>query len=192
MLNFLKKLWSDPVWSKVIAAGIIIILTAAISGFTGFWPTIAIVASAVWSWLTSTIAIPIWLLFVLSICTAVALLVSVLLVVSILRDNSVSEPTSHSYTTDEFFNIRWRWSYMGGGTIYDLYSFCTKCDYQVFPFDTMVYSRFGSKYKCGDCGEDLGTFAKDQHEVEQEIKLLIQRKIRNGEWRQALEHQLKS
>ena len=61
-----QMLWNDPVWSKVIAAGVLALLAALGSYLVGLWPLIG-------AWLVSASSSPRWLLLLFA--TAVSFLV---------------------------------------------------------------------------------------------------------------------
>jgi len=56
MLDFIKKIWRDPVWSKVIAAGIITALAACAAFFK------YIAATAAWLTRALSLSVPLWAL----------------------------------------------------------------------------------------------------------------------------------
>lgn len=73
----LKRIWADPVWSKVIATGIVAVGAVIASYFLNLLPTF-------WGWLWaavvflgSTSAVWNWLLFVMAGCTLVVLILIV-------------------------------------------------------------------------------------------------------------------
>lgn len=65
MINWIKKNWKDPVWSKVFAAGILAI-------FSGLWVIVRSIFSKIsisasisdfWKFINKEISVPLWLLF---------------------------------------------------------------------------------------------------------------------------------
>ena len=60
MLNKFWAIWPDPVWSKVIAAGIIALFVAIGSYFVVWFPMIG-------QWIVSGSSIPNWALIILSL-----------------------------------------------------------------------------------------------------------------------------
>ena len=63
----IRKAWKDPVWSKVIAAGIIAVLGIGTTYFVGLWPKIGILFSHVWNFFTGKTPLYNWLIIILSI-----------------------------------------------------------------------------------------------------------------------------
>jgi hypothetical protein len=54
----LKKLWNDPVWSKVIAGVILSVIMAGLASFLNWWPTIGRFIKKVWEYIFSNTTIP--------------------------------------------------------------------------------------------------------------------------------------
>jgi hypothetical protein len=76
----LKKIWVDPVWSKVIANGIWaaggIILVAVVTYVVGWWPDIATLFSETISLAGASTTVPNWLLMLICVLAAFGLFVS--------------------------------------------------------------------------------------------------------------------
>ncbi|MEX2260089.1 MAG: hypothetical protein WD672_15410 [Woeseia sp.] len=182
----LKRLWADPVWSKVIAAGIIAASGAAVAYVMGLWPSICSGLAASWRWLGVTTPTWNWLLLILGAAT-------VFLVYAILNSYwqtlSKPQPNLKNYRTDVILNIRWRWNYYYDG-ISSLHSFCTICDYQIFPTPRSRYMAVDHvQFVCDNCGEKLAEFDFNDAEVESRIKRTIQQKLRSGEWQAVVAQQ---
>jgi hypothetical protein len=117
-----KKLWKDPVWSTVIAAGII----AAATYLLGYWPQIWRAVRSVPSLLATPLSLPLWVV----ILAIPALLFAVPLFGSI---RSIKEPRFLSYTSDTIFDINWSWRWLQPGfynshyTLHDLVPRCPSC-----------------------------------------------------------------
>lgn len=118
----IKKVWSDPVWSSVIAAAII----ASASYFAGFWPHIWQFIKAIPSLLARPVVIPVWALLV-----AIPALVFIVPLVRSLRTNR--GPQFLGYVKDRILDIdwHWRWSaphiYNSHYQIQDLTPRCPDC-----------------------------------------------------------------
>jgi hypothetical protein len=172
MVGLLRKAWSDPVWSKVIAAGII---GAAGSYFLGWWSGIGWLISAIFGFLGRTTPVWNWLIGAVS-------LVAILCTLELwLQDRSAKKRAAAVplYTKDEFFDVEWRWQF-GHGKITDLYSFCTKCGLQVYARDMGGYAavpRVG--FPCEDCGKIAGPFEGTDSSVENQVIRLVQRNMRD-------------
>ena len=176
MTAILKKLWHDPVWSKVIAS-VILALGMTVTGyFLNWWPTIG-------GFVSSSTLTPNWLLFLL-----VLLCLPTLIIIGALAWQNVFPSTPHSpswknYTTDIFFNLRWRWTYGTNGQIYDTHSFCPYCDFQVYAKDVSSYAVIEHiAFHCDSCGCNLGEFQESIYSLESKIKRFVQQKLRNETW----------
>lgn len=117
-----KQLWKDPVWSAVIAAGII----AAATYLLGYWPQIWRAVRSVPFLLATPLSLPLWVV-ILAIPT---LLFTVPLFESI---RSAKEPRFLSYTGDTIFDIKWSWRWLQPSfsnrhyTLHDLVPRCPSC-----------------------------------------------------------------
>jgi hypothetical protein len=176
-LPILTRLWKDPVWSKVISTLIVALILAAFAYFKGWWPNIskALYQSSLWT--VAKTPISNWLLILLSLFALGFVLCIVAIV--ILRSGKAI-PDFLSYQTDIFYEIRWRWTYVGG-KIDRLVSFCPICDYQLIPKEAGAYAAAPrTLYECED--EDCRSFAKvidlPQEEIENRILRSIQKKLR--------------
>lgn len=183
MTAMFKKLWHDPVWSKVIA-GVILALGATVAAyFLDWWPSIRVairnsIAFAFDSTLTSN-----WLLLLL-----VLLALPTLILIGAIAWQSVSpskarSPTWQNYTTDIYFGLRWRWTYGTKGQIYDANTLCPHCDFQVYAKDVSTYRVIDHiAFHCDSCGRHLGEFNESFNSLEDKVKRLVQQKLRNGTW----------
>jgi hypothetical protein len=82
------------------------------------------------------------------------------------------------YTADTFFEIKWRWKYLGG-QIDELVSFCPKCDYQIYPKRSGgFHAAPGFIYECEDCRSFAQVFDQPPEEIENKILRMIQKKLR--------------
>jgi hypothetical protein len=179
-----KKLWNDPVWSKVIA-GVILTVVATIGAyFLDWWPSIG---SFIWNCYKSiffTTTTPNWLLGILCILSLPTIVIALALLWEKVHPKKQNDSHSwRSYTTDNYFGLRWRWKYYQDGGIYDVYTFCPHCDFQVFPYDASGYriiDRIG--YQCDSCGRDLGQVDESRDSLENKVIRLIQQKLRTGLW----------
>lgn len=117
-----QKLWKDPVWSAVIAAGIVAVATYLL----GYWPQIWQLVKSIPSLFATPLSIPLWALL-LAVPT---LLLAIPFVASL---KSVKEPSFVSYTSDTIFDITWFWRWLSPGfynshyTIQDLVPRCPSC-----------------------------------------------------------------
>jgi len=117
-----KKLWKDPIWSAVIATGIVTVATYLL----GYWPQMLRVVKSVPNLLATSLSIPLWV-----VALAVPSLLLTLPLISTLR--SVKEPRFLSYTSDTIFDINWSWRWLAPGysnsyyTPHELLPRCPSC-----------------------------------------------------------------
>jgi hypothetical protein len=172
------KVWADPVWSKVISAGIIA---------TFIWLAPHVFWAVLWGWLVRTFEffdasteVSNWLLGILVLGCGATLVGLSLLIVSVFREQP--DPL-RDYHTDCFLSMIWRWKYASSAEIYDLIPFCPNCDFQIVPRFAGAY-RIVERYSfhCEDCR--LFTLERDEYfdDTLLIVKRSIHKKIRSGEW----------
>jgi len=188
----LKKVWTDPVWSKVIAAAIVAGLASVITYFGGWWPDIASFFSRAGSLAISSTFVPNWLLAVLILC-AIAVLLIVTIGLWALFFSHDAGLAYLSYTEDLILGVRWRWRYGSDGAIYKLVSFCPSCDYQIHPRDVAAFRAVEHiQYRCEDCGAMVGDFQMPLDEIESRVMRHIQKNLRTGTWSGVVNAQLRA
>lgn len=181
-----KKLWNDPVWSKVIAG--IILAGGASSGayFFNWWPHIWSFIRKTYEFVFFTTNVPNWLLGTLGVLCLPTVFIALALLWEWIHPKKQNDvPDWRSYNTDIYFGLRWRWKYFDDGGIYDAYTCCPHCDFQVFPHNASSYriiDRIG--FHCDSCGSDLGIIEESQSSLENKVFRLIQQKLRTGSWPQ--------
>jgi hypothetical protein len=173
VLNFAKRAWKDPVWSAVIAAGILALLT----GLFNYWSTIAAVAGSVAKFLTSSSLVPNWLIGVAGVIS-VGVLVVLVSFGGIIVFGKKQASFVESYVTDEFFGLVWRWQYYSSGAIRDLHTFCPTCDYQLYAQEEGAYS---SKiaFRCDVCDRKLAQFDEGSAKLKDKVIRLIEQRLRS-------------
>jgi len=149
MKQWLKDIWHDPVWSKVIATAII---TA--SGFVG---------SLLWSWLSKGKSLEETLNLVfglqINIWLALAIVMFALIVRGVIQrrkhkqDRIPLPPFVKDFTKGLYQGQRWEWRWQWSKTykfyyIADLSIVCPVCHDGLL---TITYM----DYKCGKCGADI-------------------------------------
>jgi len=172
MGSILKKLWNDSVWSKVIAGAILTVLAIIGTRLLNWWPTIGRFIKSIWGFILSTTAVPNWLLGILSLLSLSVIFIIFAIVWEQFHPSQTQELDWHTYTSDIFFGLRWRWRYSIYSGIYNLCSFCPNCDYQIYHYDS----------RCDSCGKILDQSYESQDALEDKVERLIQQKLRNGTW----------
>lgn len=179
-----KKLWNDPVWSKVIA-GVILAAGATIGAyFLNWWPNIGRFIKKGYELAFLSTNVPNWLLGLMSILSLPVILIAAALIWEKIHPKETKKgPEWLSYRSDIYFNLRWRWNYFEDGNIFDLHTFCPHCDFQVFPHNASSFrmiDRIG--FRCDSCGRNLGEMDESPDSLQNKVKRFIQQKLRNGFW----------
>lgn len=184
-MNIIKKIWHDPVWSKVISVGII----ALIGYFSGIFYWISSFFTLIYSWLINSVQIPYWLFFILILFPLYAI---VKFIKNLFKESDVSDNDFRNYHQDILFDIKWRWSFSSDGSIYNVNSFCPKCDLQLYPTRISSFHMIDDiGFKCDDCNKILVTFEHDYETLEDKVIRTIQKNIRNGNWKRRIEDMIK-
>ena len=176
----LKKLWNDPVWSKVIAGVILAVLAVIGTYLLNWWSTIGRFIKRIWGFIFSTTVVPNWLLGILCLPFLLAILIICALVWDKFHPSHTRKPDWHTYTSDIFEGLRWRWNYRYDGETCDLYSYCPHCNLQINPDDSMIYLTGQIRFHCDGCGWELRRFSESERSLENLIKRLIHQRIGNG------------
>ena len=140
-----------------------------------------------WELKSSTTVVTNWLLAVIVIFTLPTLLNVIGLALNRVRSAETLEITWQSYREDLFYNIRWRWTYINN-RLEDLRSYCANCDYEVF---SKQNDRLNDDihFDCESCNSHLQTFDEPYLQIKSKIVRFIDRKIRNGQWREIVSPQ---
>ena len=182
-MNRLKRLWRDPVWSKVISGLILAVWAGAVTRFLGWWPRIAAMMAFVVNWLRERSVLPNWATMMLIAVVAASALSALRRFAKVLAATSAAGPHWSTYTSDEFFGLRWRWRY-AGGDIVDAWTFCPSCDLQVYPRNASAYSSVDRiAFKCESCGRELATMDEPYEAVKDRAIRFIQQRLRTGAWK---------
>lgn len=184
----LRKIWKDPVWSTVIATGLLFFLTATGTYFLNWWPSIQSFFKTIWQFFVASTSVPNWLLLILCICAVMVTIALGAICWAATRPSTESK-SWRQYTTDNFFNLKWHWSLGRDGDIYNLFPCCEGCEYQVTPTET--YHGFDSErhtaFECDACNRDRVLIKGSQYEIESKVQRFIQQKLRTGSWVDAVD-----
>lgn len=119
-MELLKKIWKDPVWSKVISAAIL-------ATFAVIWTIIdleslIIILRAIWNVIIAffSIQLPLWIFIVFLVLVTLSILV--------FRKWTNKKKPFLGYTEDVFDDLKCTWSYDIRGNITDLKVFCPNCN----------------------------------------------------------------
>jgi len=179
----LKSVWKDPVWSAVIAAGIVTAVGAVGTYALNLWPVIGAWVASAWHAAGQPSQISNWLVWVLGLL-AVPTVLAILTFAWVAVRPEQQSSTWRTYTQDEFLGLRWRWNYFPSGNLEDPLPFCPHCDYQVHPHHASAYTaieRIG--FHCDSCGRSLPIFEESFESLQSKVRRFIQQKIRTGDWK---------
>lgn len=178
----IKTIWADPVWSKVIAVGIVALLTAAYAS-THWWAQVSSFAGMAWNYAVADATMPRWLVALLALWSAATVILLGVVVIDSKRE-TVAPWTS--YNEDMFLGLRWRWNLYGTSTPSNLCSFCPSCDYQLRAVDDGDYlGNRTTRYQCSNCAATSASFHESNYEVEHDVMRRIQLALRDGSWKNA-------
>ncbi len=177
LIKIIKKIWNDPVWSKIIAGVIIAVITFIWVYMKGLWFAINEFTLLFCMVLIKNISVPFWLLILIStLCISATFIILITIYGIYNKKNTVRN--RKDYTTDTFFGLKWFWMYNYLDDITDLYSCCPKCLYQVNTdydhYNDIVYA------KCDRCGNVINIPLERNQNVKDRVVLSIQREIRSG------------
>ena len=174
MSRLIKKIWHDPVMSKIVASVLLLVIGVVWTIFAGWWSAIHSALSKAWVWLFLITPTVNWLLVLLSLAAAV---LTVLLLQFLYYRFFDKKGNAFDYRTDEFFNVKWRWDW-AHGRLSNLTAYCPACDFEVF-FDNSAYDiAKTSAIFCEDCNSLLHQFEQSVDEVESRVSRMILRNVR--------------
>ncbi|MBQ3617418.1 MAG: hypothetical protein IJQ89_07020 [Bacteroidales bacterium] len=145
----IKKIWRDPVWSKVIAGVLLMVITAIVSVIRSSYSE----TESFMDVLNTVLGVKInlWL--------ALAVVLIVWIVVSIVKQkknkkNSIPQvPFVNGFTEGDYQRMKWKWRWKWNKSlnIYDLTDLnlvCPLCNEGVLTIGYM-------NYRCGKCGVEI-------------------------------------
>jgi hypothetical protein len=179
-----NRIWKDPVWSKVIATGIIGMLVFIADHYLNILSKLQNFANITFAYINSSTEIKNWLLLIMSLCS---LLVGIFLIALIwnLFFSKKEQIGWKSYQSDNFYGLEWHWEYnMFTEEPEELYTLCPNCKYQLFP-DEHQYPTPILKYHCENCHTQFPTINLLYSNLKHKIILNIQQKLRTGAYRQS-------
>jgi len=166
----------------VIATGILTLAGAVFAYFLNWWPSIKNFFSHLASFLVSVTEVSNWLIGLMAICTSIIVIVIAGILWSFIFPEKQNN-NWHNYISDNFFGLEWHWKYGDGGSIYNLYSCCIHCRYQVHPQNASAFRAVPSiSFQCDSCGSTTGPFEGSQLDLESKVERFIQQKLRTGSW----------
>lgn len=176
-----RKLWHDPVWSKVIAGIILGLGAVGLADFLNWWPALARQITLAHELLSSSNQVQNWIVIILTLLSLPTILFACYIVFEKFFPSSATETNWQDYKKDNFYGLRWRWKFEDE-LIYDMSMFCPTCDFQVYPMNASSYGADRIRFRCDACGTMLGEHEGSLEILEDRVKRLIQQKLRNGTW----------
>jgi hypothetical protein len=173
-VEFIRKVWKDPVWSKVIAAGILLGIPVLVAYATNSWTIIGNFLTSMWHWLFETDTSPNWVLIPAGILGILAL---VLLILK-LKSQFSQIKYLDSYTCDDFYNLKWRWSFGFSYSIDTIQSFCPECDHQLVGLRVPSHNHSHHWYDCPDCDFRSEEYKFTPDVLHKKVILKIQKNMR--------------
>lgn len=126
--------------TKLVTAAALIVIV--VGYFLGLWSDLGGWLNDLRHFLAASTLVPNWLLGIFAIC---AIVVAGLLGAG-LRPTRARRPSPIS-TQDNFFNIRWRWSYDASGGVQDLTPYCLRCGNRLV-LKHLGNAQPGDRYEC--------------------------------------------
>jgi hypothetical protein len=141
--------------------------------------------AATWHYLLASVAVPrciLGLLILMSLVTVVRV------IRPLFKSQGVAEPTWLSYSQDNFFGMVWRWDSTSRNPLDTLRPFCPSCDTRlVYSMDVRSHDFTTlTGFICETCQKEIAKLEGDRDYVLAKVGRQIERKIRNGEWKQAI------
>jgi hypothetical protein len=153
---------------------------AGLINLPSWWLAVRSAAAGAWVWAIAPMPTPHWLLVLMTIAVLAWLALFVVLFGGLRRDQQKALDV-YSYVTDDFLNMRWRWSWQGN-TPSGLVPFCLTCDMQIDVAREGGYAIAAPLvFPCRICGTvqcRYGDGSTDLAHVQREVALLIQRNVR--------------
>jgi len=188
ILKMVEKIWKDPVWSKVISVGILLLVGIISDHYISWWKELKINFNKFIFNCTQTIELEYWKFYLLILGSFFFFLLIILILHGIIKENSNQNkptPSWKKYTTDIFFGVECHWEYSDFSTApINIYYLCPSCQYQLYPLrhSNVHYIDSTTIFKCENCNTTYEEIFTNPIYVENKIILKVQQKIRTGSW----------
>jgi hypothetical protein len=183
----LKKIWKDPVGSEVIASIIISILGLVAVYIFGLWPLIKSWFSLAIEFLGDKSSVLNWVLILLVIPLLAVGWVSIMMLIGRFKKKVKNQRTYNNYVKDYFLGLNWHWDH-GPYGIGNFHCLCPNCQFQIIPTQISGYEiseRY--QFKCSNCNYSTEPFEGSFKQLEENVKMKVQHKLRTGEWEKVLQ-----
>lgn len=176
----LKKAWSDPVWSKVISAGILAIIAGVWVIFAQYYPAALSAYETVRKVALDSTPVPNWLL-VLG-----APILGLLLIKVVPKKKALEKPSDpewRQYTKDRFMGLDWTWSWSSTNQITNVHSLCPNCKCQIDArYEGRRPNESAYRFDCDLCGFKAEPQVGKYAEIERKVVRLAEQEIRTNTW----------
>lgn len=178
--------FKSSILSGVIVGVILLAIGFFLNLFSWAWEAVR----GIWPWLITSTEVSNWLLILLALATLILIGMCGMIGFYAL---AVSDKPEAKYKEDMFHKVLWRWNYLGG-YVSELTAFCPKCDMQLRPELITVQRPTGQSlgtsdetyFSCDDCTGFVASISFRPNDLEKNIRLKIEKNLRNGEWRHAV------
>ena len=167
------KIWKDPVWSKVIAIGIIGLI---VDYYLNLWIIIKNKFTSFLTYITNYSEVQNWIIGLMSICTLLVILFIIFGIWNLFFKKN-QKSNWENYKQDNFFGLEWHWEYnQFDKQPNNIYSLCPNCKYQLYPTDNY----HNLSYHCDNCQTSFQSINSNYQQLQHKITLNIQQKLRTG------------
>ena len=177
-----KKIWADPVWSKVISAGIIAIVIGVWAYLSGYTLTVVDWCRDAWIFITAYSLVPNWALAIGALL-AFAAVVRIIVFAWPSQSEIPTVPKWKRYKKDSFFGVMWVWDYGTNDQPSNIHSLCPECQCQIAPqYEDRWPNGTYFHFDCDACSYKVEPVEGVYSEIENKVVRFIQKKLRTGEW----------
>lgn len=170
----------------IIAGVVSAVVVPLLTWLFGWSDAVLGALAAVWRFFLASSSIPRWLLALWVLITLGSVYA---LLKQLLRGwaRAALESGWRAYTQDVFPGFDgavWRWQYSSvEGTVLRAAPFCPRCDMVLLlRYQGANYSGYHTTLVCENCRWESTEIEGSPDEIEDRVKRLINRKVRNGEW----------
>ena len=178
----INNIWKDPVWSKVIASGIMGLIVLISNYYLNWWIQFKEATNTFFTYLNNYTEIQNWIIVLMSICSIIVIIFIIAIIWNLIFQKK--EQTSwENYKEDNFYGLEWHWSYnMFDKQPEELYTLCPHCKYQLYP-NEQEYPTLTLNYNCENCNTKFQTINLLYSNLKHKIILNIQQKLRTGTYK---------
>lgn len=174
-----RAIWSDPVWSKVIASGILALLCVVAAAVTRFHEQSHAAFLAVRSALVGDVRVPAYAVALGGAAVLAAAVQVVMVATRRLLPFVVREAKWRQFREGDYHGMRWRWKVSDDGWVFDPKPYCPHCDCELRTRDRSPYQAAPELLMgCDGCGFCAVLSTESEDDFVQTVKRLISRDLR--------------